>query len=76
MLLPARARPFHLSIYRPLFLHVGQSFPRRFFGGLFIFRDGLGGAVWLQLESRLTNHVLAAGGAATVNVTEYTSTCT
>ncbi|KAJ8454876.1 hypothetical protein ONZ51_g12775 [Trametes cubensis] len=29
-----------------------------------------------QLESRLTNHVLAAGGAATVNITEYTSTCT
>ncbi|KAI0356004.1 cytochrome P450 [Trametes cingulata] len=29
-----------------------------------------------QLESRLTNHVLSAGGAATVNITEYTSTCT
>ncbi|KAI0654402.1 cytochrome P450 [Cubamyces menziesii] len=29
-----------------------------------------------KLESRLTNHVLAAGGAATVNITEYTSTCT
>ncbi|KAL1949082.1 hypothetical protein VTO73DRAFT_10888 [Trametes versicolor] len=29
-----------------------------------------------KLESRLTNHVLSAGGAATVNITEYTSTCT
>ncbi|CDO70546.1 hypothetical protein BN946_scf184579.g2 [Trametes cinnabarina] len=27
-------------------------------------------------ESRLTNHVLSAGGAATVNITDYTSTCT
>ncbi|KAI8976580.1 cytochrome P450 [Trametes punicea] len=29
-----------------------------------------------KLESRLTNHVLSAGGAATVNITDYTSTCT
>ncbi|KAH9852216.1 cytochrome P450 [Lenzites betulinus] len=29
-----------------------------------------------KLESRLTNHVLSAGGAATVNITEFTSTCT
>ncbi|KAI0642733.1 cytochrome P450 [Trametes meyenii] len=29
-----------------------------------------------KLESRLTNHVLSAGGAATVNITEYASTCT
>ena len=29
-----------------------------------------------QLESRLTNHVLAAGGASTVNIIEYASTCT
>ncbi|RPD75636.1 cytochrome P450 [Lentinus tigrinus ALCF2SS1-7] len=29
-----------------------------------------------KLESRLTNHVLSAGGAATVNMIEYASTCT
>ncbi|KAI9065310.1 cytochrome P450 [Trametes sanguinea] len=29
-----------------------------------------------KCESRLTNHVLSAGGGATVNITEYTSTCT
>ncbi|KAM5537674.1 hypothetical protein V8D89_008752 [Ganoderma adspersum] len=29
-----------------------------------------------KLESRLTNHILSAGGAATVNMLEYTSTCT
>ncbi|TBU25929.1 cytochrome P450 [Dichomitus squalens] len=29
-----------------------------------------------KLESRLTNHILAAGGAATVNMIEYASTCT
>ncbi len=35
--------------------------------------------VWVscvQLESRLTNHILSAGGAATVNIIEYASTCT
>ncbi|KAI0763033.1 cytochrome P450 [Trametes elegans] len=29
-----------------------------------------------KLESRLTNHVLSAGGATTVNIIEYTSSCT
>ncbi|OBZ67495.1 11-oxo-beta-amyrin 30-oxidase [Grifola frondosa] len=29
-----------------------------------------------KLESRLTNYVLAHGGSATVNIVEYTSTCT
>ncbi|KAI0754417.1 cytochrome P450 [Daedaleopsis nitida] len=29
-----------------------------------------------KLESRLTNHILSAGGAATVNIIEYASTCT
>ncbi|TFK82927.1 cytochrome P450 [Polyporus arcularius HHB13444] len=29
-----------------------------------------------KLESRLTNHILSAGGSATVNMIEYASTCT